>query len=220
MKSIILALLPLMCFAQNKSSEFKRFKKAYDYYSIGYDLWHKPGELKSDVLDSALSYFNKSLSIYPLANSYLERGKIEGIRQKYTAAFDDYTAAIRNCGKDFKLKGSCYYSRAELRNDVRDFKAAIDDCNLSIKYDPSGDALNYSLIGELEYELGDYLNSISYCNKCITKYPGNNYAPYLYRGLSEIKIGQKQDGCKDLQLSGTLPGANDWVNQMVNSNCN
>jgi len=220
MKLLILVLLPFMCFAQSKSNELKRFKNAYNYYSIGYNLWHKPGVVKTDVLDSALFYFNKSLTIYPLADSYLERAQIEGIKQSYTAAFDDYTAAIDNCGKDIILKATCYYSRAQLRNELRDFASAINDCVLSIKYDPTGDALNYSLMGEVEYEAGDYLSSISYCNKCISKYPGNYYAPYLYRGLSEIKIGQQENGCKDLQLAKTLPGTNDWVVQTVNSNCN
>ncbi len=218
MKLIILALMPLICFSQNKSSEFNRFKKSYEYYTIGYNIWHKTGEVKPAVFDSALYYFNKSISVYPLSNSYLERGLIEDLKHQYTNAFDDYTNAINNCGKDIKLKSTCYYTRAELRNDMRDFSSAIEDCNLSIKYDPTNDAINYNLMGEIAYEMNDYLGSISYCNKSIAKYPGNYYAPYLYRGLSEIKIGQ-QGGCEDLQLAKTLPGANEWVIQTVNSNC-
>jgi tetratricopeptide (TPR) repeat protein len=212
---------PFFCFSQNKFKKTsKNFTNSYYYYKMANEM-----DINTKR-DSALYYYNKSISYFPLPASYAQRALIKSVQGDNIGAFEDYTAAINNCGiNDQPEKSTCYYNRATLRLDQRDFDGALSDCRSSLRLDATQFGTVYSLMGQIEYMKGNYQQSMLYCNNVINKYPGGSYDPYLYRGLSQIKLGNNENGCADLSFALEvanklqIPNGPEYVKQVIKENC-
>jgi tetratricopeptide (TPR) repeat protein len=218
MKILLLLLLisPLFVFPQKKDKYPPNVKKAEILYKQGYHA-DKTGQY-----DSALYYYNKSILLYPSSVTYRDRAWLKRTYMKdFNGAFEDYTKAIEKCGNDSELKSTCYYDRASLRIDLRDYAGAIIDCNSAFKANPKDEAIIYSLRGEAKYYSDDYMGAISDCNTSITDHPGSFYEPYCFRALAEIKLNQHEKACQDLRVAlNTAGGDSGWVQQLIKDNCN
>jgi tetratricopeptide (TPR) repeat protein len=70
--------------------------------------------------------------------------------------------------------------------------------------------------GEIYYNLGNFDKCILDMTKALSIKENDN--SFYYRGLSEIQLGQKVNGCKDLSKSGEL--GNEKAYEEISKNCN
>lgn len=109
-----------------------------------------------------------------------------------------------------------YVQRGKIRAQLKDYRGAIQDYNKAIFLNANFPIAYYHK-AVAEYRLINYHGAIYNCNKMISIYPLFPNA-YLYRGLAKLKLGEKEDGCSDLQRSLKLGSTE--ASQAFHNNCN
>lgn len=142
---------------------------------------------------------NKKIEANPNDNSvYSRRGELRTFLQDYTGAMEDYTKALQLDPRDTMA----YYNRASVKLIQLDYNGAIEDISVIVQIYPKDKAAYYSRAC-VKFILKDYKGAIGDITKLIQLNPDNAEA-YYKRSLIEMKIGQKDNGCKGLSKAGEL----------------
>lgn len=175
-------------------------------------------------------YFTKNFeqtvkySTKTINNSLIkENGELYFIRAMSKSRLDDYFGA--NTDYDYLIKNystiNCKQSLATLLNNkaynlvlLKDYKSAKPLIDKALSLDKNSDYI-WSTEGELEYKLGNYSECIKAMNEALKLKETDN--SYYYRGLANIKLGNKINGCKDLSKAGEL-GSSEAYNE-INKYC-
>jgi|GEM_PF-2095065 len=142
---------------------------------------------------------NRKIEANPNDNSnYSSRGDLRTFLQDYTGAIEDYTKALQLDSRDTMT----YYNRAAVKLIQLDYNGAIDDISVIVQIYPKDKTAYYSRAC-VKFILKDYKGAIDDITKVIQIDPESAEA-YYKRSLLEIKIGQKDNGCKGLSKAGEL----------------
>lgn len=131
------------------------------------------------------------------ADFYYKRG---GIRQDYydfEGAIKDYDKVITTEPDNYKT----YHNRGLCKMDLKLLNDAITDFTKSIAINPDSGVYNNRAV--CKFLLQDYEGAIDDAGIAITFDP-NNAEAYNNVGISLIKLGQKDDGCKYLNTAYSL----------------
>lgn len=181
--------------------------------------------------NGALKDYNKAIEIKPKnAETYSNRGVTKAKMNNFEDAIEDFNKALSfdsTMTKAHSNKGSAYFKLGKMKPAIKSFNKAIAlDPDYAEAYANRGSA--YTSLGQYEQALNDftravqlrpdyvmgYMNrailyqsklnnyeeAIKNCNKIVELDPKNKHAYYI-RGMSNINIGNKENGCKDLQMS-------------------
>jgi tetratricopeptide (TPR) repeat protein len=124
-----------------------------------------------------------------------EQSKIED----YSNAMVNFTKVINNKFGYVDL-GAVYFERGKLKSTLLDYKSAISDFNLALKYNPRLPV--YYFRGNAMFNLKNYLGAINDYTIIIQSNPNDSPNAYFNRGLARIYFKQIQLGCKDLSKAG------------------
>lgn len=153
-------------------------------------------EAISDITKSA----KNPNEIKPLLLVYRGLAKSE-LGDRY-GAIADYDLIIKNYSLTYWDMASVYNNKAYsliLLNKLEDAKPLIDN---ALKLNSSRDYI-WDTKGELEFKLGNYKGCILAMQKVIDITPTYENAFYL-KGISNIKLNNKKQGCLDLSRAGEL----------------
>lgn len=194
---------------------------AMAYNNRGY-LYYSKGNLQSAISDYdkainvepgfILSYYNRALAyhqagkIHEAVNDCNAALKIDQdhhdllyLRGYFLNKTGKYHEAIRDFNRAVSIRPGnylAYYNRGEAKRNLSDFTGAISDYLMSAKLKPEfADA--YNSMGVTNFSQGNYIESLADFQKAITQNPGISYF-YYNRALSEIKLKQDDNACKDL----------------------
>ncbi len=126
---------------------------------------------------------------------------------KLQSSIGDYANAMTNYNKVINDKTEyiqlweVYFERGRLKSSLSDFRGAISDFDLALKYNPKGTII-YSHRGYSKLKLKDYLGSINDYTKVIQNRPNDSPNDLYNRGLARIYLKQIELGCKDLSRAG------------------
>lgn len=180
------------------------------------------------------TYCNYYLKNYAMAisnatkaiNSYSEdeTGSLYFIRalsktelKDYYGANTDYDYLINNYGKnDFKENslGTLINNKAYNLILLKDYKSAKPLVDKALSLEKNTDYI-WDTKGELEYYLGNYAESVKAMTNSLNLSKRAN--SYFYRGLANIKLGKKSEGCSDLSKAGELGESKAY--EQININC-
>lgn len=139
-----------------------------------------------------------------IASLYFLRALSKTQVKDYYGANSDYDYLIDNYNNlDFKENslGTLMNNKAFNLILLKDFKSAKPLVDKALSLEKNTDYI-WDTKGELEYYLGNYKESIIAMTNSLNLTKRAN--SYFYRGLSNIKIGKKADGCSDLSKAGEL----------------
>lgn len=169
-------------------------------------------------IEDYLSAIDRDLDCDFLYNSNADYGLEDGILSPSSkrnllfmvaqeqSKIEDYSNAMINFTKVINDKigyvdlGDVYFERGKLKNILLDYKSAISDFNLALKYNPRLPV--YSFRGNAMFNLKNYLGAINDYTKIIQSHPNDSPNAYYNRGLARIYFKQRQLGCKDLSKAG------------------
>ena len=100
------------------------------------------------------------------------------------------------------------------RHTLKDFKSAKPLVERALSLEKNTDYI-WDTKGELEYYLGNYDESVKAMTNSLNLSKRAN--SYFYRGLANIKLGKKSDGCSDLSKAGELGESKAY--DEINKNC-
>lgn len=151
------------------------------------------------------------------ASLYFMRALSKTEVKDYYGANSDYDYLIDNYNKiNFKDNslGTLINNKAYNLVLLKDFKSAKPLIDKALTLEKNTDYI-WDTKGELEYYLGNYNESIKAMTNSLNLSKRAN--SYFYRGLSNIKLGKKADGCSDLSKAGELGETNAY--EEINKNC-
>ncbi len=134
--------------------------------------------------------------------AYENRGVAKYYLQDYRGAVDDFNKALKINPNDYNTYGRRGWAKYYLQ----DSRGAIDDFTKALE-GGRNDAEYYNIRGEVKYYLRDYKGAMDDFNRVIKFRAGNKEQrskAFYWRGLIEIDLGQKDNGCLDLQKAGKL----------------
>lgn len=176
----------------NRSLELDS-KNPYPYFARG------SSKAKLGKLQNAIADFNKSIELgYQLDKAYYERGLSYALLKNYKQAAIDFEAAIKinpsNMNALEKL-GSAYYQ-------LKQYQGAIAAYSKALTLNPKAKEI-YTYRGLCKMGLNDIEGAIDDYDEAIRLDP--NFAmAYCQRGILKHKIGEKEEGCKDLYRAKSL----------------
>lgn len=137
----------------------------------------------------------------------------------------DYYGAQNDYNKILNLKNSysmrinniatVYNNKAYILLSQNKYKEAIPLIDKAISLDENKNYI-WDTKGELEYHLGNYSGSVDAMSKALNIKPIAN--SYYFKGLSEIKLGNKEVGCSDLSKAGEMGESKAYTE--IKSKCN
>ena len=201
-------------FVNKKEKAGKYIKKASDFLSM-----QKPGSPQNELLQSkAQVELDAALELEPEnQEALLLRASIAITSKRYEEGYGIIDRLIK-VNPNFT---EAYYYRASGKMQEGDIKEAIKDFSKIIEIDANYiDAYFYR--GQLNFLLKDFLNAEKDFTKMIQIKPGIPQG-YTSRGLTRLKLGEKDSGCVDLQRGKflgqpMLPGQPD-LDSLMNIEC-
>lgn len=155
-----------------------------------------------DCISDVTKSINSKENINP--ELYFIRAMAKSEMKDYYGANSDYDFLIDNY-TTLNYKGN---TLATLINNkaynyvlLNDFKSATPLINRALSLDKNTDYI-WGTKGELEYKLGNYTECVKAMDNALKIKETDN--SYYYRGLANIKLGNKANGCKDLSKAGEL----------------
>jgi len=155
----------------------------------------------------ALGDFNSLISqvqVWP--NGYKEgyNGNYHYWRGMVYLELNDYDKAIIDFSELIKINPESsdgYFNRAYAKDKLKDYSGALSDYNKTIELSPK-ETISYVKRAALKNKLHDFAGAIADCTKALEIDPEVDI--FLYRGVAEIKLGQKDSGCADLKKAVEL----------------
>lgn len=135
-------------------------------------------------------YFLRGLSKSNIGDYY-------GANNDYDYLIDNYKKINYNSNNLATLYNNKGYNLILLKQ----YKEAEPLINKAISLDKSTDYI-WGSKGELEYYLGNYSKAVEAMSKSIKINPTSN--SYYFRGLAQIELGNKENGCSDLSKAGEM----------------
>lgn len=175
----------------------------------------------------ALKDFTKCINLdNDNTNAYFLRGLIKSGFNDRNGAISDYDEIIKRektaKPENYKM-GTVYNNKGYCLIELDKLDEALPYINKALEMEPY-ESYVWSSRGELYYKKGDYKSCIKDMTKAIevsnkTEAGDSDTAgwPYYLRGLAKIKLGQKQDGCKDLSKAGELGTSEAY--KAISENC-
>ena len=151
------------------------------------------------------------------ASLYFMRAMAKTELKDYYGANSDFDYLIDNYGKNsFKENslGTLLNNKAYNLILLKDFKSAKPLVERALSLEKNTDYI-WDTKGELEYYLGNYDESVKAMTNSLNLSKRAN--SYFYRGLANIKLGKKSDGCSDLSKAGELGESKAY--DEINKNC-
>jgi len=178
-------LIPQLEYNQNLENRARKLYAAACYESGDYlASKFENSKLIEDLVDDTI-----------LADVLFNRGLCEEALENLPAAITDYTKSI-----ELRESTQAYVRRALAKESLEDFRGAIRDISKAILLDDSA-ALLVRVRAGWYYDMRDYNSALSDCNKWVELTPDDGLA-YFKRGLIKIQLGQTDEGCADLSISG------------------
>lgn len=146
------------------------------------------------------------------------RAMAKGQLNDYYGAISDYDKVIElnsNYPMQYNKIGMAYNNKAYTYVKRKEYKKALPFIEKALEIDNS-DWHFWDTRGEIYLNLGEYDKSLSDLNKAIKIEKHSN--SYYLRGLTQIKLGKKEKGCKDLSKSGELGNSDAY--EAINKYCN
>jgi len=118
-------------------------------------------------------------------------------------ALSDYDKLIEiaNSGKRVEELATIYNNKAYNLVKLKRYNEALPFVNKALNLDKSFWYI-WDTKGEIMYNLGNFSQSIIAMNEAINIKEDSN--SYFFRGLSNIKLNEKETGCRDLSKAGEL----------------
>lgn len=154
----------------------------------------------------AMKDFTSSLTIdNNFTDAYFMRGILKSDLNDLYGALSDYDEIIK---REFSVKhtifkmSTVYNNKAFTLVRLEKHKEALPLVEKALALDQS-EGYIWDTRGEIFYKIGEFNKCISDMNKSLS-INNKSQNSYLYRGLANIKIGKKEDGCRDLSKAGEL----------------
>lgn len=184
-----------------------------DYFGALLDL-NKAIEINSNIpiyyLTRGSSYFllqdytnaindlNVAIESGQLKYLYTMRAMAKDESQDYLGAIEDLNKAIEFNSKD----STAYYQRGMSKIHLNDYRGAKLDLTKAIELAPNQAAF-YTARAFAKNMLDEFRDALKDYNKAIELNPVDEKALY-YRGLLNIRLNKKNNGCLDLSKAGEL----------------
>lgn len=154
------------------------------------------GQLKQAMNDmaGALNDYNTALSYSQTYKGYINRAVLKIAMKDYESAGLDLDEA---CKID-SLKSEVYINRGLIKLNYGDTRSALQEFNKAVEVNVN-DFRSFLYRGYARINLADYQGAIIDLNVAIQLYP--HAEAYYYRGIANIKLGHKTQGCTDLNQS-------------------
>jgi tetratricopeptide (TPR) repeat protein len=168
-------------------------QSSYTFFLRGYSKLQTK-QFAGSVLD-----FTKAINLSPTnQNGYWSKGyRLEKLDDIY------FLNGAEGFSKDYKYYDA-YYLRGFAKFYMEDYYGAIDDMNLFLTFDKTNsNPICYYIVGTSNNKLNKYNEALVYLSKVIELDPENGDA-LLARGIANLKLGNKDNGCKDLSKAGQL----------------
>ena len=146
------------------------------------------------------------------------RAMAKGELKDYYGAISDYDKVIElnsNYPMQYNKIAMVYNNKAYTYVKQKEYSKALPFVEKALELDKS-DWHFWDTRGEIYLNLGQYEKALSDLNKAIKI--EKHYNSYYLRGLTQIKLGNKEKGCRDLSKSGELGNADAY--DAINQNCN
>jgi tetratricopeptide (TPR) repeat protein len=183
------------------------FKKMISIYPDDSELFSLRAEAyyRNKDFNLSISDYTKTLSLSPDdTNALFMRALAKTEQGDRTSAIEDYDKIIKleNSVEPINFKISTVYNnKAYCLVHLENFNEALLNVNKALVLDKT-EAYIWDTRGELYYKIKQYQKCISDMNSAILiKENGNSY---YYRGLAQLKLGKKIQGCKDLSKASDL----------------
>jgi tetratricopeptide (TPR) repeat protein len=192
-------------------------QSAQEYFAKGLDRLDRKDSKRNSSL--AILYFDTAIAIQPdYVDAYMNRARAKQKESNLIGAFDDYSKAI-------ELKPNlveAYKQRALLRNwfggpeEIHNHAAALADLNKAIELAPY-DYKSYMQRAYLKSsELQDQQGALADFSKALKLKP--NFAEaYTAMGMIKIDLGQRREGCLDIQYAAELKDY--WAQEFLKQRC-
>ncbi len=196
--------------------------------------------------DNSKAYFNRGMVLHDMdknmealkdftkcinldtenTNAYFLRGLIKSRFNDRNGAISDYDEIIKRektaKPENYKM-GTVYNNKGYCLIELGKLDESLPYLNKALELEPN-ESYIWGSRGEFYYKKGDYKSCIMDMTKAIevsdkTEAGDSDNAGWSYylRGLSKIKLGQKQDGCKDLSKAGELGTSEAY--KAISENC-
>lgn len=146
------------------------------------------------------------------------RAMAKGELKDYYGAISDYDKVIElnsNYPMQYNKIAMVYNNKAYTYVKQKEYSKALPFVEKALELDKS-DWHFWDTRGEIYLNLGQYKKALSDLNKAIKI--EKHYNSYYLRGLTQIKLGNKEKGCRDLSKSGELGNIDAY--DAINQNCN
>lgn len=146
------------------------------------------------------------------------RAMAKGELKDYYGAISDYDKVIElnsNYPMQYNKIAMVYNNKAYTYVKQKQYSKALPFVEKALELDKS-DWHFWDTRGEIYLNLDQYEKALSDLNKAIKI--EKHYNSYYLRGLTQIKLGNKEKGCRDLSKSGELGNADAY--EAINQNCN
>jgi tetratricopeptide (TPR) repeat protein len=167
-------------------------RNAKDFFFRGND------KFSGKDYQGAIEDFTRAIEIDPgFKQAYENRGVAKFRLDDQTGAIADYSRALEIDPQDY----STYGRRGVARFNIQDYRGTIDDITKALE-GPKINTWYYNIRGRARYHMGDFNGAITDFNKVIMTFgSGKTWKSnaYYWRGLSEIGLGQNENGCLDLK---------------------
>lgn len=212
-------------------------------YEKAVEDFTKSIQMKPDNIEA---YFNRALSYQDLGkkieamkdasktiqldpentDAYFIRALLKSNMSDRIGAISDYDEILKRekttkptiykMGTVYNNKGYCLIELGKLDE-------ALPYINKALEIEPN-ESYIWSSRGEFYYKKGDYKSciidmtkAIEVSNKTVAGDFNTSGWPYYLRGLAKIKLGQKQEGCKDLSKAGEFGTSEAY--KAISENC-
>ncbi len=168
----------------------------------------------------AISDATKAINSYngdETASLYFIRAMSKTELKDYYGANTDFDYLIDNYGKNnFKQNSLATLINNKAYNLIllKEYKSAKPLVDKALSLENNTDYI-WDTKGELEYYLGNYAESVKAMTNSLNLSKRAN--SYFFRGLANIKLGKKSEGCSDLSKAGELGESKAY--EEINNNC-
>lgn len=194
------------------------YEGAYFYRGMAYH------ELEKNI--EAIKDFSKVISMNKEnTDAYFMRALIKSSMNDRQGAISDYDEILKRektTKPNIYKMGTVYNNKGYCLIELNRLDEALPFLNKALELEPN-ESYIWGSRGELYYKKGDYRKCINDMKKAIevstkTKAGSSDPGlPYYLMGLSKIKLGEKEDGCKDLSKAGELGKSEAY--EAISENC-